>query len=225
MDEIARHHPHSHHSNRPATLGWLAAFAAAGAAVLVTTRTMGEHHHPPDSAPGRTARENRYGDYAVTGNTVTINKPRAELYAFWRDFQNLVFMENIEAVEVIGDRTIWTIAAPAGANLRVETVITEDRPNELIAWRSVEGSQIETRGRIAFREAPADRGTEVEAIAAYVPPAGEIGRWIAKLFQREPEIQGRRELKRFKMLMEAGEIATADNRRKDHKHETGAAAA
>jgi uncharacterized membrane protein len=224
MDQIARHH-HQGQSHRAATLGWLAAFAAAGAAVLVTTRAMGEHHHhPPDSAPGRASRKHRHGDYAVTGNTVTIHKPRAELYAFWRDFQNLAFMENVEAVDVMGDRSAWTIAGPLGQSVRIETVVSEDRPDELIAWRSVEGSDVESRGRVAFRDAPADRGTEVEAIIAYKPPAGEVGRWIAKLFGREPQVQGRRELKRFKMLMETGEIATARNRGNDTEHETGAAA-
>jgi uncharacterized membrane protein len=77
----------------------------------------------------------------------------------------------------------------------------------------VEGSQIDTEGKVLFRDAPGDRGTEVEAIVAYKPPAGELGRWIAKLFQREPAVQGRRELKRLKMLLETGEIATAQNRK------------
>jgi uncharacterized membrane protein len=108
--------------------------------------------------------------------------------------------------------------------VRIETVVSEDRPDELVAWRSVEGSDVESRGRVAFRDAPADRGAEVEAIIAYKPPAGEVGRWIAKLFGREPQVQGRRELKRFKMLMETGEIATARNRGNDTEHETGAAA-
>src|SRR3546814_3756596 len=80
---------------------------------------------------------------------------RSELFAFWRDFQNLpTFMENIEKVEETGDgRTIWTISAPGGQSVRVETKIAEERENELVAWRSVKGSDIDTEGRVAFRDA------------------------------------------------------------------------
>ena len=169
-----------------------------------------------DSAPGRTARGRPwFGDYAVVGRTVTINKPRAELYAFWRDFANLPrFMENVDSVRTAGDgRTEWTIRAPGGRSVAVETEVVEDREGELIAWRSTPGSQIDTEGRVTFRDAPAGRGTRVEALIAYKPPAGELGRLAAKIFQREPHIQGRRELKRFKMLMETGEVATSQMRR------------
>lgn len=167
-----------------------------------------------DSAPGRTARQSRFGAYAVVGRTVTINRPRSELYGYWRDFRNLpTFMENVRAVEMTGEDTArWTIAAPAGRSVEVVTRIVTDRTDEAIAWRSTPESQIDTEGKVMFRDAPGGRGTEVEAIVAYRPPGGEIGRMIAKLFQREPRVQGRRELKRFKMLMETGEIATNRNR-------------
>jgi uncharacterized membrane protein len=82
----------------------------------------------------------------------------------------------------------------------------------LIAWRSVEGSDIDTEGRVQFRDAPGDRGTEVELVIAYQPPFGRAGQAIAKLLQREPAIQARRDLRRFKMLMETGEIANSDRR-------------
>jgi uncharacterized membrane protein len=97
--------------------------------------------------------------------------------------------------------------------VRIETEIVADRKGEEIAWRSTEGSEIDTEGKIEFRDAPAGRGTEVTAIVAYVPPMGELGRWVASAFQKEPSIQGRRELKRLKMLLETGEIATSRNRR------------
>jgi uncharacterized membrane protein len=176
-----------------------------------------QRHGNRDSAPGRTARQAYFGDYAVVGRTVTIHKPRGEIYKFWRDFKNLPqFMENIEAVETGADGiTDWTISAPAGTTVHVKTRIVEDRENELISWRSTSDSDIDTEGKVMFRDAPGDRGTEVEAIVAYVPPAGQIGRFIAKLFQCEPRLQGRRELKRLKMLMETGEIATSQNRKSD----------
>lgn len=168
---------------------------------------------PSDSAPGRTAKRRRFGRYAVVGRTVTIDRPRKELYAFWRDFQNLPkFMENVESVSPTGaDESRWTIAGPGGHHVSLRTRIVEDKPDEEIAWRSVEGSEIDTEGKVRFRDAPGGRGTQVEAIVAYAAPYGELGRWIATLFQREPAIQGRRELKRFKMLMETGEIATSRN--------------
>ena len=193
------------------TSAWLAfgagvAVTAAWGYLLLRERRTG---YPHDSAPGRTARKDRFGDYAVVGRTVTINRPRAELYAFWRDFSNLPqFMTDVEAVEEGRDGlTRWRISAPAGRTVELETEIVEDRPDELIAWRSTDASDIETEGRVAFRDAPGGRGTEVEAIIAYNPPGGELGRIVAKLFQHEPKIQARRELKRFKMLMETGEVA------------------
>lgn len=188
----------------------------AAAAVATVAATQGRDDHPPDDAPGRTARDRDFRGFAVEGRALTIDRPRAELYAFWRDFTNLAtFMENVEAIQPTGDhRAVWTIKAPAGQTVDVETEIVTDRPDELIAWRSVEGSQIETEGRVAFRDA-GPRGTVVELIVAYKPPAGAIGKAIAKLFQREPNIQARHELKRLKMLMETGEIAIAKPKDQD----------
>ena len=204
------------HSQRP-VLGLLAigVGAAVGIALLNQRPSRSYRIAPPDSAPGRLAKHADFGDYAVVGKTVLIDKPRQELFDYWRDFSNLSsFMENIEAVKPgTNGSSIWTIAAPAGQSVEVETQVVDERAGELIAWRSVEGSSIDTEGRVAFRDAPAGRGTYVEAIVAYKPPGGELGRLIAKLFQREPNVQGRRELKRIKMLMETGEIATSRNRR------------
>ena len=193
-------------------LGLGALAGAAGYALYSQSRHMPDR--PGDSAPGRTARQTRFGRYAVVGKTVTIDRPKDEIYAFWRDFTNLArFMENVQAVEQTGGVSRWSILGPAGRTISVETRIVADRPGEEIAWRSTENSQIDTEGKVMFRTAPGNRGAQVEAIVAYHPPAGELGRWIAWLFQKEPEIQGRRELKRLKMLMETGEIATSQMRR------------
>jgi len=170
-----------------------------------------------DDAPGRTARRS-FGKYEVVGRTVTIRKPRAELFAFWRDFSNLAqFMENLEHVDVTdarAGRATWRIKAPAGQTLDVETEIVREEDRKLIAWRSVDGSQINTEGRVTFEDAPGERGTRVTLIIAYDAPGGALGKAIAKAFQREPGVQARHDLKRFKMLMETGEIATSA-RRKD----------
>jgi uncharacterized membrane protein len=201
--------------------GTVLALVAAGAltatAIGVATKRRHQDERPEDDAPRRAALRHRIGDYALVGRTVTINKPKAELYAFFRDFSNLpAFMENLEAVEPVSgqkDRNVWKIAGPAGRTVDVETDVAEDVKNEKIAWRSTEGSDIDTSGHIVFRDAPQNRGTEIELVIAYEPPMGAAGRAVAKLFQREPHIQARRDLKRFKMLMETGEIATSKNRR------------
>lgn len=192
------------------------AFILGAAATAAVVSRSGERERS-DNAPARAARRSRFGRYAVVGSAVTISRPRSELYAFWRDFQNLPhFMEDVEDVQPTGEkRSVWTIAGPAGKSVKVETEVVEDRQDELISWRSVEGSQIVTEGKITFSDAPGDRGTIVDAVIAYDPPAGGAGRAIAKLFQHEPEIQARRELRRFKMLMETGEIATSANRREN----------
>lgn len=147
----------------------------------------------------------------LVGRCVTINRARAELYAFWRDFNNLPrFMENVESVRDHGNgRSHWVIAAPAGRRVEWESQIVEENEGSLISWASVEGSDIAHSGRIEFRDSSAGRGTIVTATIAYDAPAGEIGRMIAKLFQKEPKIQARRDLRRFKQLMEAGEVSTS----------------
>lgn len=168
-----------------------------------------------DDAPLRARRHDKDGEFAYVGRSVTINRPRAELFAYWRDFQNLpTFMENVDKIEFTGsNRAVWTIHAPAGTKVEIETEIVDVVENSSISWRSTETSQIKTEGRVTFADAPGNRGTVVTADIGYKPPAGDVGRAVAKLFQAEPNIQARHELKRFKMLMEAGEIATAINHR------------
>jgi uncharacterized membrane protein len=152
----------------------------------------------------------------LIGRTVTINRPRAELFAYWRDFTRLAsFMDNIERVDVLdADRSHWVVKAPGGRTVEWDARITEERENEFIAWTSEDGADVPNSGRVDFRDAQGGRGTVVTATILYDPPAGLIGKVIAKMFQREPAIQARRDLRRFKQLMETGEIATgARNRR------------
>ena len=146
----------------------------------------------------------------VIGRSVTINRARDELFAYWRDFSNLPsFMDNVERIDVMSQTTShWVVRAPAGRTVEWDAVITEEKPGEMIAWTSAEDADVPNSGRIEFRDA-GDRGTIVTATIAYAPPAGMVGKVIAKLFQREPAIQARRDLRRFKQLMEAGEVATA----------------
>lgn len=158
------------------------------------------------------AEERSWHEAALVGRTVTVNRTRAEVFAFWRDFRNLGrFLDNIERVEVTDDRrSHWVVSAPAGQTVEWDSVITEEEPGRLIAWESVEGADIKHTGRIEFRDAPPGRGAEVTATILYDPPAGEAGKAIAKLFGKEPKVQARHDLRRFKQLMETGEISTSD---------------
>lgn len=149
------------------------------------------------------------GPGSVLGHTETINRPRSEVYAFWRDFANLQrVMENVTAVQVIdGTHSHWAVSGPGG-DYEWDAVIVADEPDRLIEWESAEGADVAHRGRIEFRDAPAGRGCWVTAAIAYQPPAGFIGKAVAKLTQKEPNIQARRDLRRLKQYLETGEIAT-----------------
>ena len=196
-------------------LGVGALGGALGAAWYARRRAEEERwRRPPDSAPDRTSRLQRDRRRPLTGRTVTIAKPRAEVYAYWRDFSNLArFMEHVESVESTGtDTHRWTLSAPGDRTLSMETRIESDVENEAVRWRTVEGSDIDAEGEVRFREAPADRGTEVASTIRYRQPGGTVGALAAKLMQLDPKTQARRELKRLKMLLETGEISTSANR-------------
>ena len=157
------------------------------------------------------AEARSWHEAALVGRSVTINLPRSEVYAAWRDFKRFPdFMENVKSVTVSDDRrSHWVVAAPAGRTVEWDAVITEDEPDRLIAWESVEGADIKNTGRIEFRDAPPGRGTVVTATIVYDPPGGDIGKLIAKLFLKEPKVQARQDLRRFKQLMETGEVSTS----------------
>lgn len=144
--------------------------------------------------------------------TMTINKPAAELYRFWHNFENLPhFMKHLKSVTVQdAKRSHWVASAPLDTSIEWDADITEDRENELIAWKSVPGSDIDNAGFIQFKPAPNNNGTEVKVVTEYNPPAGVIGAAIAKLFGESPEQQIGDDLRRFKMLMETGEVATTE---------------
>ena len=157
---------------------------------------------------------------ALSSRAVTIAQPAAELYAFFRDFANLpTFMENVVRIDVFDDRrSHWVVKAPGGKTVEWNSVITEEKAPEFIYWQSEEGADVPNSGRIEFRDA-GDRGTVVTTTIAYEPPGGTVGKVIAKMFQREPAVQARRDLRRFKQLMETGEIATAARTRAQHEAE------
>ncbi|MBE9215917.1 cyclase [Plectonema cf. radiosum LEGE 06105] len=148
--------------------------------------------------------------------TVTINKPQDELYNFWHNFENLPqFMHHLKLVKVYDEKAShWVAKAPLGTSVEWDANIIEEQENEFISWSSVKDADIENSGFIRFSKAPGNRGTEVKVVIVYQPPGGTIGAVIAKLFGEEPKQQIGDDLNRFKMLMEAGEIATTEGQPK-----------
>ena len=142
----------------------------------------------------------------------TINRTPWELYEYWRNFENLPqIMSHLESVRVLDEkRSHWVAKAPAiaGGTVAWDAEIINDEPNALIAWRSLEGADVDNAGSVRFVPAPGDRGTEVKVVIDYIPPAGQIGKWVAQLFGEEPSQQIQEDLRKFKRVMETGEFAT-----------------
>jgi uncharacterized membrane protein len=139
---------------------------------------------------------------------VTIMRPAAELYAFWRDPANVPrILEFIESVEPSSDtHAHWRARGPAGTTIEWDAEIINDIPNELLAWKSVGDADIPNAGSLHFRAAPDARGTVVRIVFEYEPPAGHLGAWLAKLVDENPDAQVRDALHRFKQFAETGEI-------------------
>ena len=158
------------------------------------------------------SKSNRDMDGEVAVRSVTIGKPREEVYAFFRNFSNLGrFMENIERVdELDGSRSHWVVKAPAGHTVEWDAVLTADEPGRLLAWETTGDADVKNHGRVEFRDAPGGRGVELHASIVYEPPGGALGKLIAELFQKEPGMQAKRDLRRLKMLLETGEISTTE---------------
>jgi uncharacterized membrane protein len=142
----------------------------------------------------------------------TIMRPRHELYAFWRNFENLPqFMEHLESVTVTGDgRSHWVTKAPVGKPESWDAEITEDIEDRIIVWRSLPGSGVENSGQVQFSDAPDGRGTVVRARVLYQAPGGKTVEQISRFFGEAASQQLRDDLRRFKQVMEAGETPTTE---------------
>ncbi|MFL6531653.1 MAG: SRPBCC family protein [Chthoniobacterales bacterium] len=143
---------------------------------------------------------------------VAIDRAPNELYDYWRQFENLPrFMRHLESVRQTGqNRSHWRAKGPAGTSVEWEAEIVDDRPGELISWRSLPGADIDNSGSVRFERAPGGRGTFVRVRMQYDPPGGFFGATIAKLLGEEPEIQVQRDLYRFKQVMETGQVVSTD---------------
>lgn len=211
----------SGHSRMLRVVLGIAGLAAAGAAIAVRQKLVADRGDPDRTlfgdgpiAAARSGSSGGFDEGTLISRAIMINRPRQELYDFWRDFRNLEhFMENVRSVTPVDDRrSHWIIEAPGGRTVEFASCITEDEPGRVIAWTSEEGASVTNSGRIEFEDAPPGRGSIVRATIAYDPPGGTVGRAVATLFQREPKLQARRDLRRFKQLMETGEIATSQRR-------------
>jgi len=145
----------------------------------------------------------------LVGQTLLIGRPRQLLFDAWQPARFAEFMEDVVSARKVGaDRWEMEIKAPVGESVTLVNRITEVVPGREISWQSDDSSDIANSGKVSFADAPAKRGTYVTLVVAYQPPGGAVGRALAWLFRREPAIQARRNLRRFKQLMETGEVTS-----------------
>jgi uncharacterized membrane protein len=176
--------------------------AATGIAALdvFTTAKLSRRTHPSRTSDG--------GTFSVSAG-VTVNHPAEEAYALWRDFSRLPeFMTHLRSVSA--DGTHWVAEAPVKDQVEWDSVITADEPGRLLSWKSAEGADVPNSGSVRFGRAPGDRGTEVRVELTYEPPAGKLGNAVAGLLGQEPRQQVTDDLRRFKQILETGEVVRSD---------------
>jgi uncharacterized membrane protein len=148
----------------------------------------------------------------VVKGVTTILRPAEELYPFWKDMENLpTIIAHLDSVRIIDERhSHWVFRGPAGRKIEWTARITEDAPGKVLSWRSIEGSDSVRAASVQFKRAYGDRGTIVEVTVYYDPPGGNVGATLLKLFGDDPEKEIQQGLRRFKQLMETGEILTTE---------------
>lgn len=195
--------------------GWM--FAALGGALL---QRGARGHCDVYQALGLNTASTRSDTRAALGGragihveeSVTINRSPEELYRFWRDLENLPrFMRHLESVERITDTlSRWRAKGPGGKRLEWNAEIINEVPNDVIGWRSLEGADVISAGSVNFEDAGPGRGTRVRVRLQYSPPGGKIGGMVARLMGRDAATEIREDLRRFKQLIETGEVATTE---------------
>jgi uncharacterized membrane protein len=165
-----------------------------------------------DTARRDTSSSVRASRSVRVDESVTIARRPSELYDFWRQLENLPrFMRNLEAVEVIDEsHSRWHAGGPLGSTVSWEAEIVNDLPGELIAWRTIDGVEVAHAGTVLFRPATGGRGAVVRVELEYSPFGGKVGGAVARLLGDDPQAQIAEDLRRFKQVMEAGEIPTVD---------------
>lgn len=168
---------------------------------------------PINHAVGRnTARAQRPSPVEIA-TSLTVYRPREEVYRFWRELENLPrFMRHLQKVRQINGRlSHWEARAPKDmATLAWDAEIVTDEPGRRLAWRSRPGAHVDNAGEVRFEDAPGERGTEVHVRISYRPPAGRIGKAVARLFNPAFEGMVKEDIRAFKHLMEAGEVPVTE---------------
>jgi uncharacterized membrane protein len=191
------------------------AIAAVGGVALLDAVASVQHSSGDRRATSRsllTGAGAQSAEHRPLVETIIINKPREEVFRFWRDLENLPrFMTHlVEVKETGGARSRWVAKGPMGSKVEWDAEIIQEHPGELIAWRSLPGATVENAGSVRFEPATGGRGTVVRVKLHYRPPAGAAGASIAKLFGEAPEKQIPVDLMRMKQLLETGEIARTE---------------
>jgi len=179
-----------------------ATVAVAGVAALDLIASQQHARRRVTAAPG--------DRMTFVQHSVSVSCTPEEAYRFWRNFANLPrFMRHLESVQMTGsNRSHWVARGPLGTSVQWDAEITGEREGEYLAWRSLPGAEVDNSGRVHFERDPAGRGTVVRVTMQYGPPAGRLGVLLARLTGEEPGMQVREDLRRFKQVMETGEIPT-----------------
>jgi uncharacterized membrane protein len=150
------------------------------------------------------------GEGTKVERSVVVNRPCEEAFQFWRQFDNLPrFMDNLESVAILdGRRSHWVAKGPVGTRVEWDAEIHNEIENELIAWRSLPGADVDQAGSVHFSPM-ADGGTEVRVIMRYSAPAGRLGDPVAHILGDDPDQQVADDLRRFKQVMDTGEPASS----------------
>ena len=166
----------------------------------------------------RLAQANDVSSEVSVTKTITVRKAPREVYDFWREFENFPrFMAHLESVSAMRQRSHWVVKAPGGRTVEWDAEVVDDQPWSLISWRSLPEADVANWGTVRFVIAPADQGTEVHVELGYRPPAGKLGGTIAKLFGEEPATQLADDLRRFKQVIETGEVVVSEGSPRGHE--------
>jgi uncharacterized membrane protein len=141
--------------------------------------------------------------------SLTINRDRYDVYDAWRSLENLpLFMQHLKSVkELTATRSHWVAQVPKGlGTIEWDADIVREEEGEVLSWKSVRGAMVDNAGEVVFKEAPGNRGTELHAVISYIPPAGEVGKLAAKLLNNAFDRLVREDMRRFKRMIETGEL-------------------
>lgn len=189
-----------HPDNQPTRIAGAAA-TVAGMTLLDLVATL------------RLLRARRHPGVLQARATITVNRPPRDVYQFWRDLENLPrFMHHLRSVRDLGGgRLHWVAYAPGGREVSWDAEIVSDLPGRLLVWRSLPGADVRNAGSVRFTPAPRGTGTEVRVEFGFQPPFGRVGAAVAALFGEEPNQQVRDDLRRFKQVLETGEVVRSDS--------------